>query len=554
MDSAFKASKFYFKKVNELKKINALIRYEFINLRRGVLIWIIPILYAIGIQQQIYGVCFNGHTMSLVGLIGYSWVPLNFIMIPLLLISMKVGKSDSDIFKVINISHKEEVLSKAGVLLVIDAAILSVNIILGVVIGIMSNVTLTYFLYQTFGYILNTIIFLIVCNIIGLFVGQVICKNAGEVLGFIIIIILFIILCNFYKLSNIIVPVIDIRVLPTYFDVISYDKSYLFHILFWIIMSSILFLAFYMNKYKHTVERKTKVVFIQKTALIAAGCMCICLAIGSFVMSPKFYDIRSRYDAGFCRSNDKTFYSKDNCGYYVDKYIMDLSIDDILKNNCQMNVNITGNNVTTIELGLYDGLNIKQVEIDGKTQNFQRTGNSFIVKLPKMCRSGDTVSLNIKYEGRVKTTWFNGEELFFSRSNGVFLADVFEWYPKLNDTKEKKYILNVKYNGGNNLYSNLDGNIKRGQYRFSGKDEEICLAAGNIEERKYKGYLFIGNQECIKNDKMCDDIIDGIKINNTENTKENNINANKIVIAPSIPGGTKMDGCYEKAYLKSVDH
>lgn len=80
-----------------MKKINALIRYEFINLRRGVLIWIIPILYAIGIQQQIYGVCLNGRTISLVGLIGYSWVPLNFIMIPLYMSRNRQLRNESQI-------------------------------------------------------------------------------------------------------------------------------------------------------------------------------------------------------------------------------------------------------------------------------------------------------------------------------------------------------------------------------------------------------------------------------------------------------------------------
>lgn len=146
--------------MNKLKKISALIKYEFINLRRGVLIWIISI----------------------------------------------------------------------------------VNILLAIVTGIMCKVTLAYFLYQIFGYVLNIIIFLIVCNALGLFIGQVICKEANEVVDFIVTIISFIALCNFYKLSNIIFPVIGIRTSPTYFDVISYDKSYLFHVLFWIIMSFILFL------------------------------------------------------------------------------------------------------------------------------------------------------------------------------------------------------------------------------------------------------------------------------------------------------------------------
>lgn len=518
-------------------------KYEFINLKRGLLIWIILILYAVGTQQEISGIYFGSDTfLSLSGLIKNSWLPLNFIMIPFLLLGMKIGESDNDIFRVMNISHKEEVLSKAGVLLIIDAAILAVNIIIAAVIGIICRVTLAYFLYQTFGYILNTVIFLAVCNVLGLLIGQVICKNCGDVIGFITMLVMFIMLSNFYKISNIIVPVIDMRTSPTVFDVISYDKSYLFHVLFWFIMSFILFLLFYMNKYKP--ERKPGTVLIQKFVLIAAGCMCIFLAAGSFIMRPRFYDIISRHDSVVYNRSQKTFFNKDNCGYYADKYTMDLNIGDILKNNCQVNIKITGNNVTSIELGLYKELNIKQVQVDGKTQKFQRTDNSFIVKLPGKYRSGDTVNLRVKYEGTVNTTWLNGEELFFARNNGAFLADVFEWYPKLNDSRVKEYNLNVEYNGKNYIYSNLDESMKQGVYTFSGKDEEVFLAAGNVEERKYRKYLFVGNQEYIKNNNLCESIIGGIKSSN---------NAHKIVLAPSIPGGTKMDGCYMKAYLESVD-
>lgn len=52
---------------------------------------------------------------------------------------------------------------------------------------------------------------------------------------------------------------------------------------------------------------------------------------------------------------------------------------------------------------------------------------------------------------------------------------------------------------------------------------------------------------------VCDDLIDRIKSYSNKNLNENNSTANKIVIIPRIPGGTKMDGCYEKAYLVTVD-
>ena len=52
---------------------------------------------------------------------------------------------------------------------------------------------------------------------------------------------------------------------------------------------------------------------------------------------------------------------------------------------------------------------------------------------------------------------------------------------------------------------------------------------------------------------VCDDLINRIKGYNNKNLNENNSAANKIIIVPRIPGGTKMDGYYEKAYLQTVD-
>lgn len=532
----------------KLTKINALIKYELINLKRGLLIWIIAILYAIGIQQIISYMYSNGISfLCLAGTIKFSWIPLNFIMVPFLILGMKIGKSDNDIFKITNITHKEEMLSKLGVLLVIDSVILIANIIFVVIIGIICRLTLQYFLYQTIGYIINTISYLIVCNALGIFIGQVINKNLGDVIGFIVIIVMFAVLCNFYKLSNVIVPLIDIRQFSTPFDVISYDKSYFFHILFWIIVSFILLIVFYMSKYPN--KNKQKVIVFQILVVLFASCACIYLARSNYLMRPKFYDIVSRSDAGDYNNSYKTFYSKNNSDYYVDKYNMNISIDDKFINDCEIDIKVTSNNVNSIELGLFNQLNISKVQIDGKKLSFRRTNNSFIVNLPSKPKSGDTINMKLSYEGVINTTWLNGEELFFVRNNGLFLADVFEWYPKLNDNKIKDYIVNIKYNGRNSIYSNLDEDKKQGQYIFSGKDQEIFFIAGNIEERKYKDCLIIGNKEYINCDEQCKFYINLCSQGIFNNGDNSDTIINKIILGPNIPGIKKMDGYYKNAYI-----
>lgn len=532
--------------MSKLRKINALVRYEIVNIRRGLLIWIITILCAFGVQQAINSMfTFGQHSLSLVGLIKISWVPINFIMVPLLLLSLKVGKSENEIFNSIDLSPKEIILSKLAVISIIDAIILAATIILTIIVGVICKVSTGYFIYQSMGYIINTALTLMVCNLLGLFLGQVISKKFGDIIGFVAVIALFVILCNFYKLSNVIVPLFNIRTFSGGFDVISYDKSYVFHIIFWMLFSFVLFITPYMYKYRKS--KSIRVVIIESSAIILALIICTGLVVNINSMKPKLYEIGPRRDYEPGKNKFDTYLSNSDCGYYIDKYDMILKLDNKLKNDCSMEIRVNKNGINTVELGLYEKLNIVNIESQGKKLDFSRTKNSFIVKLPSEFSSGDIINLKVTYEGKINTKWKQGEELFFLRNNMLFLADVFEWYPKLNDSLEKEYKLSIVYNGKNKLYSNLDEENNYGVYNFSGKDKEIFLVSGNLAERNYKGYLVIGNEEYVNSNEKCDRLIDDIKRKDLTNVK-------KAIFSPFIPGGTKMEKYYDKDYLDSNDN
>ncbi|WP_032121231.1 hypothetical protein [Clostridium amazonitimonense] len=533
-----------------MRKINALIKYEVTNLKRGKLIWIMSILYAFGVQQCISSMYKNeGLLLSLVGLIKVSWLPLNFIMIPLMLISMEIGKSDNEIFKAMDISHKERMLSKVITVFIVDGVILAINITLAIIIGLLSKVSMEYFLYQIIGYTVNTMIFLLVCSSIGLLIGQVFCRYVGEEIGFIIVIICFVILSNFYKTSNTIIPLINIRTFPSNFDIISYDKRYLYHNIFWLIMCFAFFIICFLSLSKK--EEIKKNLLVKLGPLILMISVAMYLSVGIYSMSPSFYDIASREDSikgqyDYDREEIRTFFGKKDCGYYIDKYDMDININNKLNNNCSMEIKVDGVKINSIELGLYKKLNISKLEVDGQEVNFERTNHSFIVNLPRGYGRGEKIKMNVNYEGIINTQWVQGKQLFFVRNNGIFLADVFEWYPKLNHSNIKEYSLDIKYSGKNKIYSNLNEENKLGECKIKGKDKEIFLVSGNIKERKYKDYLFIGNEEGINSDKKCDRLINEVLNKNLSEVK-------KIVIAPYIPGIKKMDENYEKAYLGSED-
>ncbi|MCB2353726.1 ABC transporter permease [Clostridium estertheticum] len=529
-----------------MRKINALIKYEVINLKRGKLIWVIAALYAFGIQQIISSMKLGDVTfLSVVGLIKDSWLPLNFIMVPILLLCMKIGQSHNDIFEIIDISHRKIMLSKFLTLSIIEGFVLILNIIVLVAFGVICKVSVGYFLYQSIGYIINTIVFLAVCTCVGLVIGQTISKYLGEVIGFISIILVFLILCNFYKISNIIVPLINIRTIPGVFDVISYDKSYLYHNILWLMISFGLLILPYDYKYRKKENRKN--TLFQMGVLALSIILCIYLGRSIYLMRPSYYNITSRNEdisAKYSDNKDGTFFGEKKCGYYIDKYNMNLDISNKLKNDCEMEVKVNGSGVNSLELGLYEKLDISKIEVQGKKLKFKRTNNSFIVTLPREYKNNEIINMKVSYEGEINTRWVQGEELFYVRNNSFFLADVFEWYPKLNDDRDKEYNINIKYAGKNKIYSNLNEKSKSKQYEFQGKDREVVLISGNISDRTYKGYLFIGNEEYINSNNKCNDVIDYLK------TKRNPIN--RILLSPFIPEA-KMDKPYEKMFLYSVN-
>ncbi|MBU3173527.1 hypothetical protein [Clostridium estertheticum] len=264
-------------------------------------------------------------------------------------------------------------------------------------------------------------------------------------------------------------------------------------------------------------------------------------------MRPSYYDMTSRNEdisAKYSDNKDGTFFGENKWGYYIDKYNMNLDITNKLKNDCEMEIKINGSRVNSLELGLYEKLDISKIEVQGKKMKFKRTNHGFIVTLPREYTNNEIINMKVSYEGEINTSWVQGEELFYVRDNSFFLADVFEWYPKLNDDTDKEYNINIKYAGKNKIYSNLNEKSKAKQYEFQGKDRDVVLISGNISNRTYKGYLFIGNEEYINNNNKCNDLIDSLK------TKSNSIN--KILLSPFIPG-INMDKPYEKILLDSVD-
>jgi len=526
------------RQVKILKKIKALIRYEMIDLRRSPIVWVILILYAIGVQQDFSGIFFVvDKPLTLFSFIVYSWLPLNFIMIPVLLVNMNIGYNSNEIFNTMDISPSEIMLSKILTLILFDGIILLSNITIFVIVAILCKVSLGYMLHQFLGYFVNTIIFLIVCSALGLFFGRVISRYVGTVISSISTVILFLLLCNFYKTNNSVFPLIDLNVFAKSFDVIRYDNSYFYHNALWLVLAIIMVLLSFKFKNK----------LMHRSSLVALLVISVYLGGNIFLFKPTFYDItiRAKVQDGDNLAALKTYFSDKNVDYHVDKYKMDLKIGDNFENNCEMEILVSGNSVKSIELGLFEKLEIKSLEVDGEKLSFTRTNKSFKVNLPKEYKKGEIINLKVQYAGIINTVWWQGQASFHSTDNSIFLADVFEWYPKQNDEMDKKYDINIKYSGKNKIYSNLKQENKSGEYKLTGEDKEIFLVSNKMVERKYKTYLLVGNEENINNDKWCEQEINYYKTNNIEDKKT-------IIFALSVPGGI-FGQSYKNAALDSVD-
>lgn len=522
-------------------------KYELIYLKRSPLIWVIGILYLSGIEQVISSMYLGDTlTLSLVGFVKASWLPLNFIMIPILLISMLIGESNNEVFEAADISPSEIIISKSLTLAILGGVILGVNILIFLIIALVSKVTLGYLIYQFVGYFINTFILLVVCSSLGLLLGRVINKHFGAVTGFISAILFFIMLCNFYKTFNFIVPLFNIRIISNSFDVISYDKSYYYHNVLWAIITVIMLSVPFILNGRAKVKGKNILIWVSTyLVLFSVG---IFLISNIFLMKPTFYGIQTKDKvlSGEEPGILSTYFSNEKCGYYVDKYKMNVNIDNEFKNNCEMDIVVNGASINTLEFGLYEKLNISDLEINGEKLDYSRTSKSFKVSLPKEYKNGETIKVKIQYSGYINTVWLQGQQFFHVRNNSIFLADVFEWYPKLNDNNIKDYNVNIKYNGVNKIYSNLNNENKNGEYLFTGQSKEMFLVSNRMIERQYKDYLFVGNEEEVNNDIQCDGIIESIKKNKADEIK-------KIILVPLIPGKSNKSDDYKNAVLSPLD-
>lgn len=565
-----------------MSKVKGIFRYEFKNIIRSKLIWVTGLLaifalmyiYKWGIRVYINeGGKFPGGTLSYIGL---SWVFVNFTTLPILIISFNTGKGRNEIFGTTNLKPSEMLIGKLGAVLTVGGIFFLLNILVPLILAICDGLSLEYMAYLMKYYLIINVIAFLAVIILGFFIGQVLHSFLGDVVCFLFIIALFVVTCNIRK--NFLTPNIlyYTNTFASTFSYFNFTDRFKYHILFWTAIIALCILAIYMLEYKAAYNKILKINLILILAISTiAGTACYKEIAAAPV---KYRNITKKVMDGIIEQglnlralsieyignpNSKTplyctYYAKDDCGYYVSSYDMDMDNKENFSNRCTMEVSVTKDSLTTMEFGLYGKLKIKKLTVDGKAAAFTQEDTKFSVQLPQQKNNGDKVKIYVEYEGSINTTDMQGVKMFFVYNSSASLTGTFEWYPKLNDKQEKNYTIKMN-EGKQQIYSNLEVSKNGDSALLKGSDSEIFILYGELKEKTYNGYTFVApegdfltNVQCDKAISLLGDIQKYGGANGNKNYEDENSNIpekgfKRIILGPFILNGNRS--IYKDTYL-----
>ena len=463
-------------------RIISLIRYELIELRRKPIVIIVGILFLFALQQVLWaGKIDNSFNLGLVTFLKNYWLPINLIYIPLLIIFSDIGASDTEVFKIINIKPVNRFASKVCASLIITGLILFVTLITLILVGWICNVPFKYFLYQSSLALINCSLSLFTIMGLGLLIGKFI---KIDIIKYILILFLFMGINNFYKNTNVLAPLYHIDMVQSTFELISTGSVFKSHIIIYTLIIILSLILLYIG------EEEGKKGLISVKSII---CTVVVIGIISLIIvnTKKFEPVEYSVET----DNIDILYDENkenNDGFNILEYDMKININKEFKNDCNIKIEVVNDNLSTIKLKLFNKLEVIELSLNNKDISFERDGDNIIINRDTYDR---TLNINIKYKGIINTFGEREGKKYFSNSSSIFLADYFEWYPKGEYRGyDKKYSLNIIKSGNKKIYSNLNS-TSAGKYE--GRDKEIFLVMGNIEEKKYDNHTYVGNIELI---------------------------------------------------------
>ena len=486
-----------------MRKIKAIIKYEFLNLYKNFIIIIMMLLFLFGLQQQLWSSRIYGEfRLNLVTFLKTFWLPINLIYIPVLIINEIIGSGNQEIFEVLNTSKKERFLGKLFTSAIINLIIIMVNVLIVIVVAIIARAPFKYSLSLISMYLLNIITGLFCFSAIGLLIGETISKFRYRIFSYLLMILFFLFTNNFYREPGMLTPILKVDTIPSTFELFSIDKLTLYHFVFWNLISlSTMYLVYNIKELQFLRLRSKIIVCFLAGAIFA-----------SFYLGSKYNPEKYGIEKGDIKDNINENYEKDSRfseGFIIESYNMKLKLGDKVSNDCNMDIIINNGKLNKLDLTLYHKLKASSIKINEKEVKFSTKGDTLTILLAEKYNEGEKIKVSIKYSGIINIVDEQGKKRFFVNDHSLFLADYFPWYPKTKMMgNAKKYEIKIENNNGE-IYSSLN---EKNNSTFEGEGKEIFLVKSNlISKRLYKGIEFVGNIEQIGTDAQCEDLMNLFK-------------------------------------------
>lgn len=248
----------------------------------------------------------------------------------------------------------------------------------------------------------------------------------------------------------------------------------------------------------------------------------------------------------------KTFHTYDVIdltNYSIEDYNMSLCINNKLKNDVLLKLKVS-NSSDKIELLLDDIFKINDIKINNSPVTYNHSDNKIVLNYNS--NSGESVYINISYEGFVNIEDYLGVNIFYCNKNCINLTDSFYWYPSLYDNSLVNY--NVTLNTtSSKVYSNLNiisekDSFLSNEYTFEGTVPNFNLFSGqynDVYDNEIE-YVIPSSYRLEHFEKRLDSIVSSYLASNfahlseTEKYMLENKKYKKVIICMGVSNGLKL--------------
>ncbi len=182
----------------------------------------------------------------------------------------------------------------------------------------------------------------------------------------------------------------------------------------------------------------------------------------------------------------------DKRGYIVNKYNMEIDFSNILKNKCNIDIKIIGNNKDKIEFYFKDTMKIENLTINKRKIDFNHIDNKLI--LYNDWKKDSKYNISIDYRGFVDVQTTNLiDSSYVTNRDIVLLRDKIAWYPNpISNEEVEIFNFNIDTSSIGRLYTNLNKNKEEyidGKYKTNliGNADEPLILSGNYMELSHNG-------------------------------------------------------------------